>query len=249
VIIAPVIHGTTDGNINIPVHVNAFNDVGKFTLNLHYDASVLTYQSFTGNDSYTDLTVDGNTPGTIYVLGLLSTGVSGIFLPDSATLFTLQFKPSIGTSPLTWLDNGTSCLFFGPPPNFILLSNVPLNKHYIDGSVTITAPYGIPIPGGDASRNDDEHSLKLKSSPNPFAGDMKLTWFLPVKGQALLEIRNLPGKKIITLVDELEQQGNHTLQLSSLDIDPGIYIVTITLTTNNTIMTKSIKIIKKSCSE
>jgi hypothetical protein len=243
VVTAPVFHGTTDGTINIPVSVNAFNDVGKFTLTLDYDPAVLAYQSFTGNDNFTDLTVDGNTPGIIYVLGMVSTGVSGITLPDSAILFTLQFKPAIGTTPLTWLDNGTSCMFFGPPPKYILLSNAPLNEHYIDGSVKITAPNGIPIPGGDATGNGDEHSLKLTSSPNPFSGNVKLNWYLPVKGQVLLELRNILGEKLCTIVDEVEQEGNHSLQVSPNFVSPGIYIARIMLKTNTNIMTRSIKMI------
>ncbi len=247
---APVITGTKGENVNIPFPVTGFNDVGKFTLTLNYDPTVIIYQSFTGNAGYAGLSVDGSFPGILIASGLVSAGVSGITLPDSANLFTLNFKLySIGTTPIVWSDTGISCEFYGPPPTYIPLSDIPKGRHYVDGSVTVNAPFGIPLPGEGANGNGDEHSLVLASSPNPFSEDVKLTWFLPETGQVLLEIRDLLGMKVSTLVDQVEQEGNHSMQVSSISLQPGIYIARITLRTNRDIMTRSVKMVKNSSME
>lgn len=244
VITAPVLRGYAGGNIDIPVKVAGFNDVGKFTLTLHYSSPAITWQSFTGDAGFPGLTIDGSTPGTIVASGVVSTGVSGITLPDSATLFTLHFSFSGGSTPLAWSDNGTSCEFFGPPPGYIPLTDVPQNKHYVDGSVTVIIPFGIPFPGEGTNGNGDEPSLILKSFPNPFSGKVTLIYFLPLKGQVLLEIMNMMGEKVITLVDQVEQEGDHSLQVPPASLIPGFYTVRMMLTTYDNRMTRSIKIIK-----
>jgi hypothetical protein len=243
VMTAPVVHGTKGVDISIPFYVSGFNDVGKFTLTLSYDPSLMLYQSFTGNEGFPGLTVDGSFPGIVLASGVVSEGVQGITLPDSSALFTLNFDPYyVGTTPITWSDTGTSCGFYGPPPAYITLSDIPKNQHYVNGSIIVASPFGISPPGG-ANGNGDEHFLALSCSPNPFSGDVKLSWFLPVGGEVLLEIRNLLGMNVSKLVDEVEQEGDHSMQVSSIYFQPGVYVATIVLTTSCEVMRRSVKMI------
>jgi hypothetical protein len=332
VITVPTLFGCVGVNIDVPVSVAGFNDVGKFNLTMQYGTSAIAYQSFTSDAGFPGLTVDWSTPGTIVASGMVSGVLSGITLPDSAILFTLHFTFYGGSTGLMWSDNGASCEFAGPPPEYIALTDVPQQVHYVDGSVsqlllpaaagviagpsggyvyrgqtgvtfqtapipdatgyiwsipagisitggentnkitvsigntfkngyltvkgynmcgngcgsplfqlTDTTSFGIPIP--DAGTNGDEPRLLLKSFPNPFSGRATLTWFLPVQGQVLLEIMNMSGEKVATLVDNFEQAGNHSFQVSSCGLRPGIYNARLLLKVNNKLIFNTIKIV------
>ena len=101
---------------------------------MNYSSSVLTYQSFTNNSGFPGLTVNGGTPGTITVSGLVAPGGSGITLADNSVLFTLQFNFLGGSSGLDWFDNGNSCVY-KDYPDYNPLNDSPTSSFYINGSV------------------------------------------------------------------------------------------------------------------
>lgn len=61
----------------------------------------------------------------------------------------------------------------------------------------------------------------------------------------LLEINNLLGSHITTLVNESKLKGNHTYELDTDAIVPGVYTATLRLITNTgATMTRTIKIVR-----
>jgi hypothetical protein len=137
----PEIFADPGVNVDIPIIVSDFNSIGAVSLTMHYDSAVLSFQSSTF-DLFPDLLINNPEPGKIIIGGFVSSGTSGITLPDSSVLFTLNFNYLGGTSDLFWTDNGSSCEYSGPSPSYASLVDTPQESYYIDGFVS---PF--PYPG------------------------------------------------------------------------------------------------------
>jgi len=121
----------------------------------------------------------------------------------------------------------------------LLAQNAPISTAGTFSTIGSTAIVSITAANFN---NISSCNLELNYDP-AIAGNVTLNYFLPVKGTVLLEILNMTGKKITTLVDQVEQEGDHRLQISSARIRPGIYTVRIMLRAENNLMTRCIKII------
>lgn len=132
--IAPSLTAYPGTMISVPIRVNDFNTIGSVSLTLNYDPLVLTYVSpATPNPDFSDLTSDGNVAGKVIIGGFPSG--SGLTFPDNTVLITLYFNYLGGSTALTWYDNGTSCEYGGPPPNYSPLLDTPQSSYYLNGSV------------------------------------------------------------------------------------------------------------------
>lgn len=54
--------------------------------------------------------------------------------------------------------------------------------------------------------------------PNPFNSSTKVNYFLPAKTHVIIEIYDILGRKISTLVDEVKNNGLHYLEIKNLSI-------------------------------
>jgi hypothetical protein len=91
----------------------------------------------------------------------------------------------------------------------------------------------------------EQSALNLVNNPNPFKKFTTFEYTLPVDGKVTLEINNLLGSHITTLVDEMMEKGKHSYQLDTDNLVPGVYTATIRLiTANGTSMTRTIKIVR-----
>jgi hypothetical protein len=120
-------------NVDIPITVTDFNNIGALSLTLLYDESVLTFQSSTNNSDFPSLMINGAVPGKIVAGGFIQVGDPGISLPDNSILFTLTFYYIEGSSALQWFDNGESCEYTDDQYN--PLNDSPTCLYYKDGSV------------------------------------------------------------------------------------------------------------------
>lgn len=82
------------------------------------------------------------------------------------------------------------------------------------GSPTITSIFS-PI-----SKNIDIH---LRNSPNPFSGNTKITYSLAKASQIVLEIMDVSGYPICTLIDEHQSAGSYQLNWNTEGIQAGVY--------------------------
>jgi hypothetical protein len=135
VTIAPQIIADPNTTINVPIRVVNFNNIGVISLTLHYTGTVLNLVGFTVTSGMSNLFVHQPVSGTVTVAGFTSAS-SGITLPDSAILFTMHFAYAGGYTDLAWFDNGTSCEYGGPPPDYNVLNDIPQEEYYIDGYVS-----------------------------------------------------------------------------------------------------------------
>jgi hypothetical protein len=118
--------------VQVPITVSDFNNIGAFSLTMHYEDSVLIYQSFTNNSGFPNLMINGTVAGKITAGGLAYTA-PGITLPDNSVFFTLTFLCNNGTTELLWFDDGGSCEY--TDDQYIPLNDLPYGLFYKNGSV------------------------------------------------------------------------------------------------------------------
>ena len=69
--------------------------------------------------------------------------------------------------------------------------------------------------------------------PNPFNPSTNIAFAVPVKSNVSLDIYNLIGQKIMTLVQGEVEAGKHTSQLNAASMSSGIYLVKLTAVGEN----------------
>ncbi|MBI3124066.1 MAG: T9SS type A sorting domain-containing protein [Ignavibacteriales bacterium] len=63
--------------------------------------------------------------------------------------------------------------------------------------------------------------------PNPFNPTTKINFTLPVSGKVVLEIFDITGKSVATLVDAEMQSGIHSVEFNAVGLSSGIYLYRI----------------------
>ncbi len=149
---------------------------------------------------------------------LLTLKVKLIGLPGEEGI---RFK--LAADPLNELADG----------DYNVIDNAVLSIDVITTSMTGT---------GEISLSD---RLTLANHPNPFTGKTTFTYSLPVDGKVTLEIYDIVGKKVKSLVDVTQSAGDYVLSLDDAALQPGVYTATIKLDSNGNLMTRTIKIISK----
>ena len=82
----------------------------------------------------------------------------------------------------------------------------------------------------------------LPNYPNPFNPNTVIPFSLEKAGMVQLEVFDLLGRKVATLVDEELQQGRHSYSFEGTSLSSGIYVYR--LKQNDQIITRSMTLIK-----
>ena len=179
--ILPASFGCQGSMVDIPVRVTDFNSIGKFNLKLNYDPNIFTLNSWTNVSGFTGLNVIMPTSGILIITGNVQSSGSAITLIDSAVLVSIKFHYSGGNGSITWIDDGLSCSYFGAPPQFAPLNDIPQYTYYIPGSVS---PAPVPLAAGIISGPAGGNVCPLQSgvvfSVPPIPGAVFYNWSLPV---------------------------------------------------------------------
>ncbi|MEO0083673.1 MAG: T9SS type A sorting domain-containing protein, partial [candidate division WOR-3 bacterium] len=80
-------------------------------------------------------------------------------------------------------------------------------------------------------------TLGVKVYPNPAKSLSVIRYSLPVEGKVTIQLYNISGRLIKTLVDEYKQPGNYSLTLNSKILSNGVYFLSL--------QTNAIRIIKR----
>jgi hypothetical protein len=99
----------------------------------------------------------------------------------------------------------------------------------------------IVISNENIENTPDEFELS-QNYPNPFNPTTTIRFGLPQASEVLLEIYNIMGQKVATLVDEPKNAGHHTINFDANRLASGIYIYRIN--TENFVDTKTMILIK-----
>ncbi len=85
------------------------------------------------------------------------------------------------------------------------------------------------------------YSLK-QNYPNPFNNVTQIRYSLPEAGEVILEVLNMLGQNVATLVDEYKSAGWHTVTFEASNLSSGHYIYNLRTLNFNT--TKKFTLIK-----
>lgn len=80
------------------------------------------------------------------------------------------------------------------------------------------------------------HQLMLQCFPNPAGDQFTLDFYLPVSGEARLELFDLTGRKISTIADKRYASGWYTVDVPAGNLDNGIYICKLSSGNMNTVL-------------
>jgi hypothetical protein len=102
----------------------------------------------------------------------------------------------------------------------------------------------IIITSADEGIYDGEKKLKLSSRPNPFNFSTEIAYDLPENGKIVMELYDMRGLLIGTLLNVEQLSGTNSFQLSNESLPDGIYIVKLTFLNTKGSITQSLKIIR-----
>lgn len=72
----------------------------------------------------------------------------------------------------------------------------------------------------------------LQNYPNPFNPGTMIDFSVPKKSKVTLEIFDITGRKVATLIDEAKEAGNYSINFNGSNLSTGIYMYKLTAANN-----------------
>ena len=158
--------------------------------------------------------------------------VAPVWFQNGETVLTIKVKA-------TGLKTGDVITFTLTPSNLNEIADA--TAEVIPGALlNISAIEGtVGIPG-----NTGNELLSISAWPNPFGISSKINYTLPEYGHVALEVFDLTGRKVMTLVDQMQQAGVFTVSLDAVNLPAGVYNTRLTLVTSEGQVDKSVRMIR-----
>jgi len=64
--------------------------------------------------------------------------------------------------------------------------------------------------------------------PNPFNPSTKINYAIPMESKVKIQVFNILGEVVTTLVDQVVPAGNHSLKWDASNLTSGVYLYRIT---------------------
>jgi hypothetical protein len=141
------------------------------------------------------------------------------------------------------------CLLFAVSVRMIysqtaqLASGVTLNDNISDYSLLMEPILPDVVMSDQSIASPRAEKLTMVACPNPFTNRTIINCFLPVKGKLTLEIRNMFGSTVKTTELNIDQDGTHSIEITSEHLRPGIYTAMLILKTSDDMLMKTIRIV------
>ncbi len=261
-------------NMTVNIYGQALGEFsGNFNPNGSKDASSaieLTYEEIklTGANAEVNLPVRLKNPSSIGAISLILkfpsdlVEITGVALKENDG----QLAWSVNDNELRIGWNSLQPLWFGANEELLVirlktsggfgqgdvirieLPTDPLNE-LADGNYSVIpdAVLGIDVIENSAFGIDDpelEHSLTIKCIPNPFHDFTTISYNLPADGQVVFQINDLTGRQVISLVNEFQGKGLHSLEFDTRDLLPGVYTSSIRLKSSTDEWIRIIKMVR-----
>jgi hypothetical protein len=81
----------------------------------------------------------------------------------------------------------------------------------------------VPAKSGVGNNKQYEFSLK-QNYPNPFNPSTRITYSIPREVHVTLKVYDLLGNEVMTLVDEIQNEGEYNAYFKGIDLTSGLYI-------------------------
>ncbi|MCO6472973.1 MAG: T9SS type A sorting domain-containing protein, partial [Melioribacteraceae bacterium] len=159
--------------------------------------------------------------------------------PVNPALRNYQLTASTNNSTFSWIDtdvnlNSTSSYIY-----YIVKAYYQTTLSTAKNSV---GAYGQYNPSKQASEVDENIVLSLSNYPNPFNLTTTIEYSVTVETFIRLEVFNLLGKQVLTLVDKNHQPGTYEVKFDGTNLPSGLYIYK--LTANEKIVTKKMMLLR-----
>lgn len=201
-----VLNVSVGEEVRIPVRIDHAAQLGAITLGLHFDNSLIEVTGIEGFDTYR---VD-NENGAIDLAWM---DLNARTYASNETMFIVNARV------LAPIDAQTEYFALDGMTEFADAFANPVNA-----SLNTTA-----LNSGLASVNENMQ-LDAVVYPNPFNYEANFAYTLPESGKVQLVVYNQLGQAVVTLVNEAQIAGQHTVQLdNSMLTGAGTYYYRITL--------------------
>jgi len=111
----------------------------------------------------------------------------------------------------------------------------PIEGAILSAAVVDNLEVGIP--------QQEVNTLSLGNYPNPFSRSTTVSYAIPVDGKVILEIQNMLGQTVTTLVKETQSAGHYSLKVDGNLLQQGIYSLVLKLNTREGESIRSIKLV------
>lgn len=227
----PSVSGAVGDVVEFPVSVTDLSAAGivAYELEFEYDSTVVTFSNTvntTGTISANgSVVVNNETMGTVKVAGAFADSLgAGTSL---VKLNAILVKVAEG-SPVTVKK-----------AEFFNKSGESFSYVATAGAVTVTSGTGTSIENPDVIPSQ----VELKQNyPNPFNPSTQITFAIPQAGNVTLEVFNVVGQKVATLVNAPMSAGYHTVAFDATNLSSGMLIYRITA--GNEVQVKQMMLIK-----
>lgn len=114
------------------------------------------------------------------------------------------------------------------------LATIELSSEGAPGEVTLTGS-GLVNAGttqsmGPVGPAQSPSTVTLESNyPNPFRGSTTISYGLPSEGQVTIEVYNVTGQKVATLVNRKQGAGTHRVSFDASGLASGMYMYRLTV--------------------
>ena len=128
------------------------------------------------------------------------------------------------------------------PPDMILNAKDDLTIILTGVQSYVTIRYSNNPPVGIEGDSFVYHYELLQNYPNPFNPTTRISYSIPTSNLVNLKIFDVLGTEIETLVNQVQNSGNYTIEFDGTKLSSGIYLYR--LVTENYIQTKKMILIK-----
>jgi len=193
-----------DGLMRVPIDLTVAESVCGLDISLGYDAHTLRFKEVDGGDGYDFWAVDTRQAGVVRIGAVPDIEMAKLMKPGTHRVGEVVFEVvGKGGMGLGW----QRAEVYGAKVQ-------PLSVEWV-------------VKAG-ASNLPTQYAL-LQNYPNPFNPSTQIRYALPVDCQVRLEVYNVVGQRVATLVDGHQEAGYKAITWNAQDMASGIYFYKLTV--------------------
>jgi hypothetical protein len=201
-----VINVAVGDEVRIPVRIDQASQLGAVTMGLNFNNSLLEVVSVEGFESYS---ID-NVNGTIQ-LAWMDLNAKNVAANETIVVVNARvLAPITSSTEFFMLDGATELVDAMAKPINVSFTTVAIET----GAASII----------------EASELVSSAYPNPFNNEATIAYTLPEAGKVNVVVYNKLGQQVVSLVNEAQLAGQHTVRLNGSDLNGnGAYFYKVTV--------------------